>query len=216
MQLEKPGQQGKGRLSGLILMTLAPILLTGCGTGHERQDPLELTVEKLRQEKAGLAGDLEQCRVENAQLGRQIKAMAKLPPKEGDNPYKLTGAKITRYTNFYDKDSDGKKEKLIVYVQPVDTDGDVVKAAGDVSVQLWNLNRPADQALLGQWQVPQAQLHKLWIDTLLGSAYYRLTFDSPLPPEVLAAPLTVKVTFTDYLTGELFRDQHVIKPRLGQ
>jgi hypothetical protein len=32
-------------------------------------------------------------------------------------------------------------------------------------------------------------------------------------PELLAQPLTIKITFTDYLTGEIFRDQQVIPPR---
>ena len=88
---------------------------------------------------------------------------------------------------------------------------DIVKAAGTAHVQLWNLEDPNGQALLGQWQVRPAELHKCWISALVSD--YRIILDVSATPELLAQPLTVKVTFTDYLTGEIFRDQHVIKPQ---
>ncbi len=194
------------------LLLSAAVLVGGCPVGSERKDPLELKVRDLEREKAQLAGQLEQREVDIEQLKRQIEALSALPQESRENFYALQAVRITRYTGFYDKDEDGRKEKLIVYIQPIDRDGNVLKAAGIVNVQLWNLNNPSAQALLGQWQIGPAELHKLWFDALLSTSY-RLTFDAPVTVEVLAEPLTVKITFTDYLTGQIFTDQRVIEPR---
>ncbi len=88
------------------------------------------------------------------------------------------------------------------------------KAAGVVAIQLWNLNKPSEQALLGQWQVQPQELHDLWFRSLVTG--YRLTFDAPGGAEVLAVPTTVKVAFTDYLTGRTLSAQHVIEPGADQ
>lgn len=200
---------GSHRTCGLLVLTA--ILLAGCGIGSERKHPLELKVEALQREKAQIADSLEQCQVENEQWQQQVKAMAALPKDGRENPYKLTGVRIARFTGFYDKDEDGRREKLLVYLQPIDASGDIVKAAGTVHVQLWNLDDPNGHTLIGQWQVQPAELRRFWISALVSD--YRIGFDVPLTPELLAQPLTVKITFTDYLTGEILRDQMVINPR---
>lgn len=197
---------------GLLMMTLVPLLPAGCSVGSARKDPLEIEAQRLALEKAELMRDLQQNKAENAQLAEQIKALSALGPDRPLTPYQLTSVRTSRYTNFYDKNNDGKREKLIVYLQPVDTAGDTVKAAGTVNVQLWNLNNPNGQALLDQWQVEPDELHRMWIRSMI-SSNYRLTFETPDALDVLAEPLTLRVIFTDYLTGEVFRAQQVIDPR---
>lgn len=191
----------------------AAIPLTGCGVGGERKDPLELKVRDLEREKVELTGQLEQSRIAIEQLQTQVRALSALPEDERESLYALRAVRITGLTDFYDKDEDGRREKLIVYLKPVDHDGDIIKAAGTVRVQLWNLNNSGDQALLGEWQIPPAELRKLWFDTLV-SANYRLTFDAPMSVQTLAQPLTVQVTFTDCLRGQTFTTQQLIEPRV--
>ncbi len=200
---------------GLIMACLVPCLLSGCGIGSARKKPHELKVQQIAREKTELMRNLQQCKVENEQLAEQVRTLSALPQGTRVNPYHLKSITITRYTNFYDKDDDGKREKLIVYVGPIDQEGDAFKAAGTVNVQLWNLNNLNGEALLAQWQVEQDDLRHTWYDTLV-SASYRLTFDTPEGLDVLAEPLTIKVTFTDYLTGEIFRQQQTLDPKLSQ
>ena len=196
----------------ILIGGLTAALLGGCGVGSARKRPLELKVEALQREKAELAGKVEQCQVENERLRQQVKTLDALPKDGRENFYKLTSVRIARFTGFYDTDKDGRREKFLVYIQPIDTNGDIVKVAGSVQVQLWNLNNPGGQALVGEWQIQPEQLRKLWVAALVSD--YRLPFDVSLTPELLAQPLTVKIAFTDYLTGEIFRDQTVIEPRL--
>jgi len=144
-------------------------------------------------------------------LRKRLHVLSGLPEEvKGENLYRLQSIKISRYTNFYDKDKDGKKEQLIVYIQPIDENGDIIKVAGAVDVQLWDLSKEQSQALLGQWHVGPDQLKKLWFATLM--THYRLTFDVADKIDKLKDPLTVKVTFTDYLTGKVFQEQKVINP----
>lgn len=214
MRRSEPRQYGLSAVSALLFaLTLLPV--AGCGIGSERKDPLEIRAQKLELEKTELMRDLQQSRAENKQLADQIKTLSVIPQSERANLYKLDRVNIVKYSNFYDKDNDGKREKFIVYVQPVDAQGDAFKAAGTVSVQLWNLNNLNGQALLGQWQVEPKALRDMWFDTLV-SANYRIVLDTPEKLDILADPLTIKVTFTDYLSGEIFRDQHVIDPNLTE
>jgi len=198
-----------------IILILAGCLLA-CSAGCENassKSPLAEEINTLQQEKTRLARQIEQFAAENEQLKKQIRVLSGLKPEvKLENLYRLQRVKITKYTNLYDKDKDGKKEKLIVYIQPMDEDGDIVKASGAVDVQLWNLNRENGEAMLGQWHVKPSELKKLWFATLV-TINYRLTFDVADIIDEFEEPLTVKVTFTDYLSGRVFKEQKVITPR---
>jgi len=208
----KPRQRATWTV-GFVTICLTPWLVTGCGIGSARKDSREIKAQRIAREKTELMRDLQQAKAENSQLAKQIKALSALPGEDRVNPYKLTSIKITKYSNFYDKDDDGKREKFLVYFTPIDPEGDALKASGAVNVQLWNLDNLNGQALVRQWQIAPDELRGMWFDTLV-SASYRLVLDAPEELNTLANPLTVKVTFTDYLTGEIIRDQQTIDPRL--
>ena len=186
------------------------MLVTGCAKPDEKES-IAVQIEQLTQEKSELQKQIEQSEKKNEQLKQQIQVLSGLPENvKLDNLNRLENIKIGRYTGFFDKDDDGKKEKLIVYIQPTDIQGDALKAVGTAEVQLWDLNKTNGQAMLGQWKVGPDELKKLWFETLV-SIYYRLTFDVADIIESLEEPPTVKVTFTDYLTGKVFNEQKVIK-----
>jgi len=181
------------------------VFATGCESPGSSKAELTEQIETLKDEA-------EQCKDENKQLKKRIQVLSGLPEQvRPKNVYDLKKIKITKYTNLYDKDEDGKKEKLIVYIQPIDRDGDVIKAAGAVDVQLWDLNREDGQAMLGQWHVEPDELRELWFATLI-TINYRLVFDVAGKVDEYKEPLTVKVTFTDYLSGKVFKEQAIIKP----
>jgi hypothetical protein len=185
-------------------------MVTGCANPNGKE-LLAVQIEQLTQEKTQQQKQIEQSESENKQLKQQIQVLSGLPKEVRlENLNRLESVKIGRYTGFFDKDKDGKKEKLIVYIQPVDEQGDIIKAVGAVDVQLWDLNKTNGQALLGQWKVEPGELKKLWFATVV-TINYRLTFEVPDKIEGLDEPLTVKVTFTDYMTGKVFIEQKVIK-----
>jgi cell division protein FtsB len=186
------------------------LLVTGCATPNDKESPA-VKIERLTQENTQLREQIEQSNTENKQLKDQIQVLSGLPKNVRlENFNRLERIEIGRYTGFFDKDNDGKKEKLIVYIQPVDEQGDTIKVTGTVDVQLWDLNKTNGQAMLGQWKVEPDELKKLWFATII-TINYRLTFDVTNIVESLEEPLTVKVTFTDYMTGKVFKEQKVIK-----
>jgi hypothetical protein len=187
------------------------ICLNGGCDSQAKKPSLTEEMNALKESREQLARQLERSESENDQLKEHIAVLSGFSPDvKVEDFYKLESVKITRYTNFYDKDKDGSREKLIVYLQPTDEDGDVVKAAGAVEVQLWSLGDNAKEALLGEWKVGPEQLRKLWYGTML-TINYRLVFDVDPAIAESRESLTVKVEFTDYLTGRVFTEQRAIK-----
>ena len=181
--------------------------IQGCETGGGKESAAE-QIRTLRDEKTELLRQIEAAAAESEQLKGQIEVLAGLPAEvRAENLCAVQQVKITRYTNLYDRDEDGRYEKLIVYIQPIDAEGDIVKATGAVDVQLddWEGRE------LGRWHVGADELKELWFATIL-IINYRLTFDLAETVDSLEDPLTVKVAFTDYLTGKVFKEQKEIKP----
>ena len=206
-----------GLLSSVLCLLSSVFCLyfiAGCENANSIRTPLVEQIGNLTEQKKQLENQLEQTMAENKQLTKQMHVLSGLPEEvKGENLYRLQKIEIGKYTGFFDKDDDGTKEKLIVYIQPLDEEGDIIKATGTVDVQLWNLDSSeVNQAMLGQWHVEPGELKKLWFATLI-TINYRLTFDIADKVKSFDEPLTVKVTFTDYLSGKVFKEQMVIKPQ---
>ena len=196
------------------LIFLSCWLLIFLATGCQQQAAklsLEDRISSLKKQNTALTTELEKERSQTAELENQLAVLVGLKDA-GDiaGVARLESVRIGRYTNLYDKDKDGVKEKLIVYLQPMDENGDIVKAAGSVEVQLWDMEKKGNQALLGTWRVSAEELKKLWLASFM-TINYRMTFDIA---EKLTQPqqtqLTVKAVFTDHLTGKTFKEQKVI------
>jgi len=196
----------------LFFLSTSLLFIAGCA-GDNYAKKLENKNAQLERDNRQLQKDIEAVKARNQQLTNQAKSLAELSPElRIDSLYDLQSVKLTRYTNFYDRDKDGRKEKLIVYIQPIDSEGDIIKASGTVEVELWDLNNGTDSgAMLGKWQVSPDELKKMWFATIVTSNY-RLVFDITGVVESFDKPLTVKATFTDYVSGKVFTEQHVIKP----
>jgi len=188
--------------------------VAGCESASSRSILLELEEERntLRREKRDLARQIEKSKIENKDLKKRKEVLDGLPAEvKRENLYRLQKIKITKYTDFYDKDKDGKKEKLIVYIQPIDEDGDIIKAVGAVDVRLQDPNSPqVNQEPVAQWRVEPKRLKNLWFAGFTSTSY-KLTFDVADKIEGLKEPLTVKVTFTDYLTGKVLNEEKLIR-----
>jgi hypothetical protein len=191
-------------------------IVTGClvfgllGCGNDSSNSLWEQIKLLGQEKTDLKLHVEKLESENEDLSRQVEKLSALgAEKRVDVLSKTARIKIGRRSGLFDRDNDGKKEKLIVYVKTIDEADDAVKAAGEVAVQLWDLNAEQGEALLGKWEIGPAELKQMWAGTVMTN-YYRLEFDVSELVTAEQQELTVKVRFTDYVTGKVFREQRVI------
>jgi hypothetical protein len=203
------------KLSVCLCLQSFLFLLTGCNNSSN-DALLRKQIVELTNQKTQLSELIDESRAENKQLKKQVQNLANLPEQaKGKNLLpliELENVKIHRYTGIYDENEDGKIDTLIVCIQPIDKEGDVVKAVGAVDIQLWNLNKPEDQAMLDKWHVDPNELKNRWVAFLVIN--YRMKFDITKivdPDTWKQEPLTVKMTFTDYLSGQVFEDQKVIK-----
>jgi hypothetical protein len=202
----------------ILLFVVSSALLAfafGCDGGKSGGSSSSQQIQQLTEKNTDLQNQLEQTKAQNTQLKKQAESLSTLPAnKRADAIYRIKSVKIDSYTNFYDDDktigATGKK-KLVVYFAPVDETGDSVKAGGTVDVQLWDLNKKENEARLAQWQVEPNELKTLWLAGIF-STNYRLSFDVAGVVDNFDRPFTVKVNFTDYLSGVTFTEQYVIRP----
>ena len=193
-----------------LLISLSLFLLSGCDSGKQT-DELKTKIGNLTAENATLTSRLEGVNTENEELKKQISVLQKLPDDvKGANLYQLEDVKISGYSSLYDENDDGKFDTLVVRIQPIDNYGDIVKATGNVTVELWNLNKSEQQALIGKWLVTVEELKKDWNNFIITN--YRLSFDISEKIKQFDEPLTIKMNFTDYLSGKIFQAQKVIEP----
>jgi len=186
------------------------LLLAAAGCRNEVQTSLWQQIKSLSEEKTELSLEVQRLERENAKLTDQVKTLAAMDRDERlDVLAAPESVRIGRHSGLYAKSGapDGTPDTLVVYLEPIDVEQDVIKAPGRVRVELWNLAADADrQARLKQWDVTPEELRSLWGRGLLG-AYYRLQ----LPLDGILTgdekELTVRVRFTDYLTGRVLTDQ---------
>ena len=197
--------------SWIIVVTgCLAILLCGCGDTTEKS--LWNQVDDLGRQKISLKMQVETLEKENATLSEQVEILSAIDGQvRVDLLNTLEKVELSKRSGLFDKDDDGKIESLVVIVVPYDNAGDKIKAVGAVEIQLWDLNADAGDALLFERKITPEKLKKKWMGLVL-TGYYHLKFDVGGLVKENAKELTVKVKFTDYLTGKVFRTQHVITP----
>ena len=197
----------------LLFSVFCLYFIPGCESSQTTKNPLAEQVETLTGDKRVMMHQIEQLESKNKGLQKQINTLHSLPDDvKLKDIYEVQSIRITKYTNLYDKDKDGKRETLIVYLQPVDQEGDIIKVPADVHVRLLDLDKDKDPVVLGKWHITPDRLRKLWFNALL-KTNYRLTFDVADKLDGYEEPLTVMVTFTDHLSGRVFEEQKLIKPQ---
>jgi len=186
------------------------MVLGGCSSS-DPNDSLWGQVKSLNGEKDVLTARAESLEKENQQLRQQVQTLQAIDGQQRAASLDiLTKIEIGSRSGLYDKDNNGSKETLAIYLEPIDSLQDKVKAPGRVEVELWNLDSSNPQgALLKQWVVEPEQLKTLWAGTLM-SSFYRLSFPVDQIVKGDEKGLTVKVRFTDYIAGKVLSAQQPI------
>jgi outer membrane murein-binding lipoprotein Lpp len=84
----------------------------------------------------------------------------------------VEGIELNRYlTGGLDRDGQPGDEALSAVVVPTDSQGNLVKAPGSVSITLFDLSKPEAQQRIGYWEYSSKQSETLWHSGFLGSGY---------------------------------------------
>jgi hypothetical protein len=134
-----------------------------------------------------------------------------LPQDRLDELFTVAGIKLGRLTGGFDADPQAAGDESIrVHLVPFDSVGDDLKAAGSVVVEAFDLS--SDAARVGRWSFDLASTRSAWNSSGL---LYEYVLDCPLAGVVVpkSAELTLRVTFTDALTGRSFSAQQLVRVR---
>ena len=192
------------------LLTLAG----GCVVDKREYDSLanelaesKASVRKLKQDTEGL-----QAVVTDQQ--KQIQALQELGERRLERLFHVQWITLGRYTGGVDLDGKPGDDGIKVYLHPADQDGSIIKAAGKVRIQLFDLAAEPKDNLIAQYEWPPEKLSKQWAS---GFMAYHFSFECPWksaenPPR--HDEITVRVEFIDYLTGKAFAAQKLCKVQL--
>ena len=184
-----------------IIFTLAVVLCGGCGNGAS---PLLTDIKNLKNENTEQSLKVQSLQQENTQLAGQINTLSGLDKDVRlDSLDTLDKIRIAKRTCVLGG-------TLLVYIEPLDTAQDYIKAVGTAQVELWDLDADPAAAKLADWSLTPEQLHPLWGGNVF-AGYYRLSFPIAGILTGQEKELTVKVTFTDMLSGKVLGDQTTIK-----
>lgn len=185
-------------------------LLGGCGKPNQANIALRKQIQDLQQELAGVrqAREADQARLRG--LEARATTVPTLPQEQLDRLVTTHGLQIGRLSGGADLDpAKSGDEGLKVYVVPIDIEGDPIKAAGEFTVEAFDLSDPANP-LIGRWTFDGRQ-KELWYSELM---LYNFVLPCPWQHRVPGdEKLTVRVTFVDELTQRQFTAQKVVPVR---
>lgn len=185
--------------------------LAGCGS------PSKANIQ-LRKEKQALQGQIRQLEQEREALKARIAGLEAqrsttpvLPQDKLDGLVTAHGLTIGKATAGVDLGaSTGGDEAVKVYVAPTDRDGEIIKAAGKFTVELFDLAREQEHRI-GRAEFGADQVRSAW-HALSSFRWYMLT--CPMETRPTGDKVTVRVTFRDALTDRVLTTQTVatVKP----
>jgi hypothetical protein len=144
---------------------------------------------------------------------RQIAELQDLGDKRLEKLFYVTHLELGRRSGGIATDRQDGDDAVVVYLQPVDQNGDVIKAAGEATVQLYDLANPAAENLIGEYHWSVDELRPTWAGGFFGRSQFSLMCPWRHGPPA-HDQVTIRATFTDYLTGKTFTAQRVATVRL--
>jgi hypothetical protein len=137
----------------------------------------------------------------------QIATLQDLGPRRLERIVHVEQIRLGRFTSGYDDDGRPGYDGVKVFLQPIDASGSVLKAAGEVKIQLVDLAAPAGSAELGTYLFDLDTVATRWFS---GAFTYHFSFLCPWRDRRPAGKeVTVRAVFTDYLTGKTFTAQRL-------
>ncbi len=169
----------------LALSGWAIFLWAGCASRGQ----IEMLEAEVRQNKDCLTqaqakthqleSQLAQARREAELIRSQVAAnggQAPLPEQTG-NLVRLAGVKInTLLSGGQDRDGQPGDDLLVALISPHDEQGDLVKIAGEVEIEAYDMTRPGDDKRVGRWTFDTEQAAKAWHSGFVGAG---LQFELP-------------------------------------
>lgn len=187
----------------LFPLAIAAVWSSGC-TNHGMIADYEKRI-------MGLEDDLRKCNsqrmamqehYQRAQDRLEAGAASGSRPDKYYAPIDLVIDSLTGGTDFDNQVGD---DGVSVYLRPVDREGDALKVAGDVRIELLDLASTPGSRVVGRYEISPDELSGMWVGKLLTNQFIIPLKWQSGPPE--NPELTVRVQFYDFLSREVLSAQ---------
>ena len=192
------------------LLGTTALLATGCqpSTNIDYERQLQVLRDTVAQQKADLAA--QKATIDT--LTQQLNVIRGIKPEDLKTIFYPVKIVIDSLSGGYDFDNQPGDDGVVVYLRPVDSEGDTLKVAGEIHIQLYDLAAAAHQTLLGEYKIPVEQARKLWYGKLMTNHY---TIRCPWPHNPPTHPeITIRATFIDFLTQRVISAQSTCTVKL--
>jgi len=205
------------RMLATISAALVSAAVTGCGgmdmfQNDEKVERLTAELSTALAEAKAAKQAAADAQAESARKQKRIDTLVGIDAGRLEKLNRPTTLKFGKYAGGADLDGEPGHDGVKVYLSPIDQHGDVIKAAGTVKIQLYDLAAARDQTLIGQYEFSADEVSKAFSS---GFISYHFTFTCPWKP---APPkneeITIRAEFTDYLTGKKLSAQKVCRIEL--
>jgi hypothetical protein len=207
-QTSGSGMSVSARVRALSRLTLLSLVasLAAAGCAGPSQADANRRIAQLQQSLAAREHELAAQQATIAELNERLAEARAIGPEALQRIYYPEQLIIDRLTGGYDDDGRPGDEGVVVYLRPVDREGDTVKAAGEARIELYDLANPPDANQIGTYTFSPEQLAKLWHGKLL-TQHFTLKCPWPAGRAPSHAEVTVRAVFVDYLTQRVISAQ---------
>ncbi|MDY6913398.1 MAG: hypothetical protein SVT52_02930 [Planctomycetota bacterium] len=204
------------RSASVFAAVVLGLLLTAGGcvavVPRAKYKALRRELDDARQRNRTLTETNEALQTDIVAKRKQIDSLAALGGKRLEKMFHTARIELGRHTGGVDTDGRAGHDGIKVYLRPIDQHGSTVKAAGDVTVRLFDLAADPKDNLIGRYEWSVDDIAKQWSSGFLTYHYSFVCPWQPGPPK--NDEITIRVEFTDYLTGRQFTAQKVCKVNL--
>jgi len=182
-------------------------IIAGCSSIAGEKPALKTLTAQNEQ----LQQEVNQQKKEITGLTEQLVVLRGFPGERLDYIPHVTRIEFGHFTRVADEKTIPPQGGVIVYLALLDQDGSRIKAGGDVSLELWDLQAAEGKHRLGSWHFALNELARCWLGGFLAD-HYKFSLGWPGGLRPAHENLTVKLVFQDALTGSTFEIQKLISP----
>ena len=184
------------------------LVIGGCSSPSAANNKLRIENQQLQTQLDAAKTEIETNRATIHSLESKTGTLPTLPQDRLEKLFTTASIKLGKLTSGDNWDSTKPADTGIkVQVTPIDGQGDQLKSAGSFSIDAFDLDQP-DGTRIGHWTFDAAESRQRWFG---GALLYAYVFQLPWQTIPTRHELTLKVTFTDELTGRQFTKQQPIK-----
>lgn len=180
-----------------------------CGCAAPQKVDLRSENDRLRRDIANKDQQLVSQQSQIDELNRKLIDARAIRPDDLERIFYPQSIVIDSLSGGEDYDGNPGDDGVTIYLRPIDRDGDTIKVAGDVTIQLFDLAAPGGPAAVGSCSFTAGEIGKHWHGKFLTNHY---TLKCPWAGPPPANPeLTLRVTFSDFLTQRVLTAQSIVK-----